>query len=634
MEVHEIYLEIDPKIDSTLTIKKIESTLNIKFKIQKVANSDLVRNVIKKHNAKLSAEYLNILFNGYKLYFDDSHSRTLVKNQVNILSAIPGVSAVKYSGQLVSCAENYSFPTLASQPENNPSFYDSQHLFSSPLGLDAMYGWTLEGGNGKGMNVFITEFGYGSHPDIDFTIIGKLPGGDSHPLQISGIIAARNNDISCIGIIPDASLYISWLNNFDGVLQYGKAGDTISISVAYQSDDGVTYCPWPAERSNLALIALAAEMGITVCYAASNEGVDLDNVTYDGKYAFNKNHQDYIDPKGVCVGGYNYSYSLEPIRSHNYGSFVDVFAQSVYVTTLLGTNSISGTSFSTPMIAALIAQIQSIHISKFGYALPPLKIRELISNPENGITAKVRSPYDKAVMPDLRKVLGALNIYSKTPYPENYGVTVEEINRLTETVNSVFTDDSHTTLVDNITMKELRTTASLLYDMKPCVKKIELLQWMKTAVDLYVSMQHGELLEETEFSNASSAWSLIAKKTTYTENGAILDGVTSGVIGAMYRRPIEIDSKYNYQLSVAFDVLEWDDSGLKEGIIGGYLPQVDGVKYPRLTTYTTLTQDSNVIDMVISGESVSSAEGFPGMGVKGAKKILLKKISLIKKEDE
>ena len=114
MKTHEIYLEIDPNINPELTLTKITNTLSIQHRIQKIVNNEILKNTIKKHNVTLSKEHLNTLHNGYKLYFDESISRASVDNQINALSSLPGVSSVRYTGLLVSCAENYDFPTLSS----------------------------------------------------------------------------------------------------------------------------------------------------------------------------------------------------------------------------------------------------------------------------------------------------------------------------------------------------------------------------------------------------------------------------------------------------------------------------------------------------------------------------------------
>lgn len=623
---HEIFVQLNDATDFDLLLARLKVISKDKFYISKIANSSVVSKLIHLHKSTLDRNQINTLMNGYKIHIDSNTKESIIKNIISQISSLPITLKVRYNGILKVVAENYDFPSLNNKPENNSKFFALQHLFMSPFGLDAMYGWTLEGGSGEGINVFVSDKEVGTDDEVDFTQIGKM-GSGLHGLMVMGIIAAKNNNKSCIGIVPDANLYLSGAGNYDGVFEYGKPGDVVNLSIAYNASGHLEY-PWSVFEENRILIQLAADMGITTCFSAGNYGENLDEIPYDGKFIFNKNHPDYIDSKGICVGGFANSISFLKTRTYNYGSFVDSFAQSNFVTTIKGIES--GTSFSSPMIAGVIAQIQSIYKKHYGNPLPVSEIINVLRNPEMGLVLKAKSEFDKAVMPDLRKVLAHFNIFSKNIYPGNYGVSNEKLDEYSCYAESLFSDSSHTALAQGITLVDIYEAIKKLGALQYCELKSESDKLIQEALNIYFTSLVDNILDSNDFIDNPKSWLINAGESMVTNDGMVLSDASSGVLGIGYLDPIYINSvAQDIIIKTRFEVLEWDDSGIKEAVLGYYMPTIDlSVGAPNQKFQ--LTQDDNTLELLISDSVILVPQFLPSLGVRGAKKILLKEISIKK----
>lgn len=625
---HEIHFELqqDKKID--IILEKIKDSLPKDHLIIKMANTDTVNKLIKKMNIKIDPEIINSVISDYRIFLNPEMPLFMVNKLVEKLRLIDGLSSVTYHGKVCSTSESFEFASLKGKPERNPDFFEQQHHFLSPLGVDSMAGWSAEGGSGEGINIFISDVSVSEHPDIEYTLSYPLPEG-THASSIIGILAAKNNDISCIGIVPDAKIYLSGHGDFNAVYEYGKPGDVVSLSIA-DIVNGVQL-PWPCYAKNRAHIILSTALGITTCYASGNWNLNLDEAKdIYGKFIFNKNHPDYIENTGLCVGAASMLNSISPDRTYNYGSVVGAFAQGAQVKSIHG--HATGTSFSAPIIAGIVAQIQSLHTQHYGAPLPPAKIIELITNPANGVPGKIDYEHDHAIMPDMRKILATLKIKPTEKYPENYGVTNEEIERPQHLVEKLFMDDNHSALAPTTTLEDIVIAENESKLLKPCAKKIELLKLIDVAFFLYGEQEKDELLEDNNFTAPSDAWTNSGDVVEYSENGVTLaDPQAGGSLGVLYRKPVYFNSEGNVHiLSADFEVLEWSSNGEKEVVIGSYLPGLDMIIYPEITKVEVIAENTTHIEMMISGKLVSFDDAYPGFGIRNAEKILVRKISLHK----
>ncbi|EPN2807630.1 toxin Cry1Ac domain D-VI-related protein [Serratia marcescens] len=625
---HEIYFEISPFETETVILQKIKTSLPSPSFIRKHACIELVVDKIDVVRTKLSKDQLNSLKYGYNLYLENDISRSDIDNIVRYLSGVPGILKAQYNG-IITAPTSYEFPALKSAPENNPNFFIQQHHFISPLGVDSMYGWSTEGGSGAGINIFMSDVEISPDPDISYTQLEDMPYG-THCSDVIGILSAHNNDISCVGIVPDAKIYVEWFGGFEGVYQYGKPGDVVNLSIGYFRDG--LYLPWTMSENNVAKIILAAEMGVTTCYAACNDKLNLDETAVNGKYIFNKNHADYSETMGICVGGAMVLNTLDRKRVFNYGSIIDAYAQSITVQSITG--HVDGTSFSTPIIAGLIAQIQSICIKRTGNPLSPLKIRELISAPEHGVPGQIDYQNDRAVMPDLRKILTTLNITPANIYPDNYGVSDEALQKARSVVEALFGDDSHVSLAQGVSVQDILAAQDQVKGMKPCKVKIELLELINVAFDIS-DERNDELLEDNEFISESDAWLMSGQSVQYTPSGVVISGLPStgiGNVGLVYRKPIYINSEKNdFILSAHFEVLEWSSSDNRVATLGAYIPSVNAIIDAQVTKKFDVGENTTIIENTISDYKVSFDQSFPGFGIENAHKVLIKKLSLRKK---
>jgi hypothetical protein len=172
--------------------------------------------------------------------------------------------------------------------------------------------------------------------------------------------------------------------------------------------------PTEVDAADLDAIRLASALGIIVVEAGGNGNRNLDAyVDPDTGFSLRRGASSFRDSGAILVGA---AWSVLPHdRSpfSNYGSRLDCFAWGDSVTScgygdLAGdqvddyyTNTFSGTSSASPIIAAAAALVQALHPA----TLHPLQMRKLLSNPATGTRQGSGVAGFIGIMPDLRRLV-------------------------------------------------------------------------------------------------------------------------------------------------------------------------------------------------------------------------------------
>lgn len=222
--------------------------------------------------------------------------------------------------------------------------------------------WAL--GRGAGVIVAVIDSGVDlDHPDLKPNLLSKgYNFGDGnaipqdqmgHGTQVAGIVAARqNNGIGVSGLAPDAKI-LPLKINVGG--QNSFSSDHLANAIAYAVDRGariinLSLTVDQGTRTVQEAIQAALDQGVIVVAAAGNIG---------GAVEFPANM-----PGVFAVAATDQSNSLSP--SSNFGPEILVAAPgSNILSTALGggvaASNPGGTSFSTPVVSAAIADMLSIN---------------------------------------------------------------------------------------------------------------------------------------------------------------------------------------------------------------------------------------------------------------------------------
>lgn len=173
------------------------------------------------------------------------------------------------------------------------------------------------------------------------------------------------------------------------------------------------YIPMEYWTANFEAIQYATSKGITVVEAAGNGSVNLDHATYNNKF-----NRSYRDSGAILVAASN-STSRTPACFTDYGSRIDLHGWGWDVmTTGYGhfysaegknryyTNTFSGTSSATPIVAGAAASLQGIAKATLNRFLTPEEVRDILSStatPQSG-------EFDKRIagLPNLKNAIANL----------------------------------------------------------------------------------------------------------------------------------------------------------------------------------------------------------------------------------
>ena len=289
------------------------------------------------------------------------------------------------------------------------------YLASAPFGFGIVDAWTEFGAKGRGITVCDIETSY--NPDhYELRGVKYISGhqGDEiardkdHGTAVLGQLVSKPGRRGLIGICPQAravfqSEYFAGDINTARALHHAtrklNAGDVILLETGDYIASIKSYVAVQNNNSVASAIRAAVSKGICVVQPAHNYDVDM-----DAYQALRKDHGAITVGAGIPAlnyygfegddgkATYRYEYMGEPrSRAHwsNYGSLVNLQGWGYHVATLgygdasggpdensWTTLRFDGTSAAAPIIAGMLACLQSMAKVKYGVALTPADARE------------------------------------------------------------------------------------------------------------------------------------------------------------------------------------------------------------------------------------------------------------------
>ncbi|HDR8176980.1 TPA: S8 family serine peptidase [Bacillus cereus] len=328
-------------------------------------------------------------------------------------------------------------PNLSVNPYDEPRLTRQGYLEPAPLGINAPYAWSINGGDGKGTTFVDMEYGWLlSHEDLVNQKIELMSGQNKsehhdHGTSVLGIVSAEDNNIGGIGIAPKAKVKVvsqirdnGNYNTADAILSAVnnmQAGDILLLEAqaTYDGYGDKNYFPVEVKPDIFDAIRMGTNKGIIIIEAGANGGNDLDQFRdRNGKQVLNRNSPDFKDSGAIMVGAASARVPHKRSYFSNYGSRVDVYGwgnavdttdakPSEFITNLY-TSSFAGTSSASPIIAGAAASIQGIAKNNKGKVYTPSQLRNILSDPSTGTKSNDPISDKIGVLPDLKAILSKL----------------------------------------------------------------------------------------------------------------------------------------------------------------------------------------------------------------------------------
>lgn len=328
-------------------------------------------------------------------------------------------------------------PNLSVNPYDEPRLTRQGYLEPAPLGINAPYAWSINGGDGKGTTFVDMEYGWLlSHEDLVNQKIELMSGQNKsehhdHGTSVLGIVSAEDNNIGGIGIAPKAKVKVvsqirdnGNYNTADAILSAVnnmQAGDILLLEAqaTYDGYGDKNYFPVEVKPDIFDAIRMGTNKGIIIIEAGANGGNDLDQFRdRNGKQVLNRNSPDFKDSGAIMVGAASARVPHKRSYFSNYGSRVDVYGwgnavdttdakPSEFITNLY-TSSFAGTSSASPIIAGAAASIQGIAKNNQGRVYTPRQLRDILSDSSTGTKSNDPTSDKIGVLPDLKAILSKL----------------------------------------------------------------------------------------------------------------------------------------------------------------------------------------------------------------------------------
>ncbi len=309
-----------------------------------------------------------------------------------------------------------------------------RHLQPAPDGVDALFAWTQDGGDGAGQRLADIEGGWMvDHEDlVDHRpkILGGIIQSPIHGTQVLGVICAVDNSLGFVGVAPRVASVL--LVSQSG--QTGNVPDAIRLAVENLSPgdvlvlevqlDTTPRLPAEADPSIFDRVRAATARGIVVIAAGGNGACDLDLQQAPGQTVFDRGNPAFRDSGAILVGACEVRQLPDrqvPRARHsssNFGSRIDCYAWGDAVLTTDAyditsrrrsvskyTNAFSQTSAATAIIAGAALSLQGMAERKTGRRLTPGRLRELfrtVGTPSADVTDRI------GLMPDLKRIIAGI----------------------------------------------------------------------------------------------------------------------------------------------------------------------------------------------------------------------------------
>jgi len=326
----------------------------------------------------------------------------------------------------------------------------------APDGIDAEYAWGFTGGDGEGQRFIDMERGWTlDHEDLvdhGGTLLHGilLDTSRAHGTSVLGEICAVDNDIGCVGIVPN-------IDSFDVVSYNGSTrqaaileaidnlnfGEVLLLEAQVYLNGTTLLGPIEAYDAEFEAIRLATALGIIVVEAGGNgtnnggtPALDMDTyTTLAGDLIFNPASADFRDSGAIIVTAAT-SAAPHTRRSYApYGERIDCYAWSQNIDTCSSnstgsttsyTTIFSGTSGASPIITGAALAVQGMAEAQLGFRFGPYQMRAILRDPANGTAPDPAEITAIGVMPDLSIIIDdVLNISPDVYIRDNVGDTGE-----------------------------------------------------------------------------------------------------------------------------------------------------------------------------------------------------------------
>lgn len=331
-----------------------------------------------------------------------------------------------------------SDPVVA--PNDDPRFPNQGYLRAAPGGIDAVYAWTLAGGDGAGQHVADVEQGWTfNHEDLvakgGTLIHGSIANPSrAHGTSVLGEICAVDNTVGCVGITPGVQTVVGASTNGSSVANAILA--CVSHLTNVVRDSGVILIEqqwvnwednWPLMIVEVAAdvfdaIRLATQLGHLVVEAAGNGGHDLD--TYrntSGQAVLTRGSAAFRDSGALVVGAATSAAPHSRLNFSNHGSRIDCYGWGHNVNTTSSdqngainqyTTGFNGTSSASPIVTGAALAVQGMKRAGADKTpINPATLRAILSDPNFGTRSANPATDRVGSMPDLRRIaIAFLNV--------------------------------------------------------------------------------------------------------------------------------------------------------------------------------------------------------------------------------
>ncbi len=319
-------------------------------------------------------------------------------------------------------------PELPVPSDFTPSQNYLDPAISVPAGVNAYYAWTQTGGNGSGVTVCDLEYSWNyNHSDVTKAFGSQINtnvadpfSSTDHGTSVIGELVSDANGWGTTGVSPGANLLTcgtyyglptpTW--NIVGAMAVAIAGlasgDVMLLEQQWDYTGSAGYVPveWypltaPSTQSLTGVYAAiqnAVGNGISVVEAGGNGAIDTDTMVWYGDSG-----AVIVGAGGAYSGGYYTEGDLQKLSFSSYGARFDLQGWGENVVTcgkgdyysaegfnLWYTNTFSGTSSASPIVAGTIACLNGWHAANVSAI--PLKPAVIRSTLKTTGTAQVSPP--------------------------------------------------------------------------------------------------------------------------------------------------------------------------------------------------------------------------------------------------
>ncbi|WP_083035055.1 S8 family peptidase [Sporosarcina ureae] len=254
---------------------------------------------------------------------------------------------------------------------------------------------------------------------------------NGHGTAVAGVVAAKaGNNLGIVGIAGtfDAKILPLKISHLNGLSKVSDSIQAIDYAIKKQVDViNMSYGSSTSSQLEEKAILRAVEAGITVVSSAGNDATKGNLIMYPASY-----------PSVISVGATDRDHQRASFS--NYNSHVNLVAPgaAIYTTTLSnGYKSVSGTSFSGPIVAGATALVKSLKPEA-----TPVEVRQLLEVTATDLGAPGKDIYFGAGVVNLEKLSHALPAVSTSIPPNEFKGDFPELNAQPSKVFKIkFTSD-------------------------------------------------------------------------------------------------------------------------------------------------------------------------------------------------